>query len=152
MEIEDIIKQTLTVIFQNAKVNSLQLEVVRNETEKTFIITAEITPASIFIGRGGEILDALENIMGAIIRSHEQDHWFVEIDINNYRTEKNFALKELAKKAAHRVLVLKTPVRMDSMNARDRRLIHSEIALYPDLISESEGVPPNRYVVIKYRE
>ena len=76
----------------------------------------------------------------------------MEIDINNYRTEKNFALKELAKKAAHRVLVLKTPVRMDPMNARDRRLIHSEIALYPDLISESEGTPPNRYVVIKYRE
>ncbi|HRV32366.1 MAG TPA: R3H domain-containing nucleic acid-binding protein [Candidatus Paceibacterota bacterium] len=152
MDIEDIIKQVLTTIFQNAKVNDLQLEVTKNETEKKFVITAEITPASIFIGRGGEILDALENVIGSIIRSHTIDRWFVEIDINNYRTEKNFALKELAKKAAHRVLVLKTPVRMDPMNARDRRLIHSEIALYPDLISESEGTPPNRYVVIKYRE
>gem|GEM_PF-4806210 len=49
-------------------------------------------------------------------------------------------------------MVLKTPVRMDPMNARERRLIHSEIALYPDLISESEGEGLNRYVVIKYRD
>jgi predicted RNA-binding protein Jag len=49
-------------------------------------------------------------------------------------------------------LVLKTPVRMDPMNARERRIIHSEIALYPDLISESEGYGQDRYVVVKYRE
>jgi len=38
------------------------------------------------------------------------------------------------------------------MSSRERRIIHSEIALYPDLISESEGSEPRRYVVIKYRE
>lgn len=152
MEIEQIMKEVLNVIFQNAKINEFQVEITKDETEKKFNVSVEIEPASIFIGKGGEMLDVFETILGAIIRTHLPEHWFVEFDVNNYRTERNFAIKELAKKASHKVLVLKTPVRLDPMNARERRIIHSEIALYPDLISESEGYGQNRYVVIKYRE
>ena len=150
MDVEQLIKTVLEAIFQGTKINGFQIEVQKNESDKKYSVSVEIEPASIFIGKGGEMLDVFETIIGSILRTHLQEHWFVEFDVNNYRTERNFILKELAKKAAHRVLVLKTPVRMDPMNARERRLIHSEIALYPDLISESEGYPPDRYVVIKY--
>ena len=152
MDVEQIIEQVLEAIFQSTKINNFQIEVNKSESDKKYNVAVEIEPASIFIGKGGEMLDVFESIIGAILRTHLQEHWFVEFDVNNYRTERNYTLKELAKKAAHRVLVLKTPVRMDSMNPRERRLIHSEIALYPDLISESEGYAPDRYVVIKYRQ
>jgi len=152
MDIEQRMKEVLETIFKNTRINDFQIEISKDESEKKYNVLVEIEPASIFIGRGGEMLDIFETILGAIIRTHSPEHWFIEFDVNNYRTERNFALKELAKKASHRVLVLKTPVRMDPMNARERRIIHSEIALYPDLVSESEGEGANRYVVIKYRE
>lgn len=74
MEIEQIMKEVLNVIFQNAKINEFQVEITKDETEKKFNVSVEIEPASIFIGKGGEMLDVFETILGAIIRTHLPEH------------------------------------------------------------------------------
>jgi len=60
-------------------------------------------------------------------------------------------LQDLAKKTAQRVMIFKTSIRLEPMTARDRKIIHNEISLYPDLTSASEGDNPNRCVIISYR-
>ena len=147
-----LVKKILDTIFQASQITNYNIDIQEAIDDHKISINVDLNPASIFIGKGGDVLDAFEVLISAILQRATNTHWFVEFDINNYRTEKNYILKEIAKKAAHRVLVLKTPVRLEPMSSRERRIIHSEIALYPDLISESEGSEPRRYVVIKYRE
>jgi len=73
----------------------------------------------------------------------------VFFDINNYRLEHEQKLKELAQKAARECSLYKKEIKLPIMTAYERKIIHSELSLRPDIYTESEGEDPNRYVVIK---
>ena len=71
------------------------------------------------------------------------------VDINNYRKEREHIIVELAKAAAKKASVQKQAVKLPAMNAYERRLIHVELAIHPDVKTESEGEGRDRCVIIK---
>jgi spoIIIJ-associated protein len=71
------------------------------------------------------------------------------IDINNYRKEREKLILDIAKAAAQKVLVTKAEVRLPAMNAYERRLVHVELAMRPDVKTESAGEGKDRCVVIR---
>lgn len=71
------------------------------------------------------------------------------IDINNYRKDREELITKLAKAAAKKASVTKQEVPLPSMNAYERRIVHSELAMHPDLKTESAGEGKQRHVVIK---
>ena len=71
------------------------------------------------------------------------------VDINNYRKEREQLLIELAKAAAQKVATTKQEIRLPAMNAYERRLIHVELSIRPDVKTESVGEGKDRGVVIK---
>ena len=146
---EEEIKQILELIFKAARteVTEITVELLPNETK--LLVNIQLREASLFIGKKGDVLKSFDLLFRAYIQNKTKKRWIVDVDINSYKMEHYRKVKETAKKAAHRALVLKIPVRLDPMSAKDRRLIHSELTLYPELVSESEGVDPYRCVVIK---
>gem|GEM_PF-5457339 len=74
MDIEQKMKEVLETIFKHTKIDNFQIEINKDESEKKYNVLVEIEPASIFIGRGGEMLDIFESILGAIIRTHSPEH------------------------------------------------------------------------------
>jgi len=73
----------------------------------------------------------------------------VIVDINNYRKEREKLIVELARAAARRAVVTKEPVHLPAMNAYERRLIHTELSMRPDVATESVGEGRNSYVTVK---
>lgn len=71
------------------------------------------------------------------------------VDINNYRKEREQLLIELAKAAAQKAVATKQEVRLPAMNAYERRLIHVELSIRPDVKTESVGEGKERGVIIK---
>lgn len=71
------------------------------------------------------------------------------VDINNYRKEREKLILEIAKAAAQKVLVTKAEVRLPAMNAYERRLVHVELAMRPDVKTESAGEGKDRCVIIR---
>lgn len=71
------------------------------------------------------------------------------VDVNNYRKERERIIADLAKAAARKVLVLKQEVRLPAMNAYERRLIHVELSMHPQVTTESTGEGSSRCVVVK---
>jgi len=71
------------------------------------------------------------------------------IDINNYLKDREELITKLAKAAAKKASVTKQEVPLPSMNAYERRIVHSELAMHPDLKTESAGEGKQRHVVIK---
>ncbi len=71
------------------------------------------------------------------------------IDVNNYRKDREILIVKLAKAAAKKSSVTKQEVPLPAMNAYERRIVHSELSLHPDLKTESLGEGKQRHVIIK---
>lgn len=76
------------------------------------------------------------------------NHEPVVIDVNNYRREREDLIVKLAKAAARKAALTKEEVSLPAMNAYERRLVHTELAMRPDVTTESVGTI-SRYVVVK---
>ncbi len=70
-------------------------------------------------------------------------------DINNYRQERENLISELARAAAKKVLQTKEHIQLPAMNSYERRIVHVELAIHPEVTTESIGAGKDRYVVIK---
>ncbi|MBI2506538.1 MAG: hypothetical protein HYY99_01425 [Candidatus Colwellbacteria bacterium] len=76
------------------------------------------------------------------------NHYPIVVDVNNYRREREDLIIKLAKAAARKAALEKTDVSLPAMNAYERRLVHTELAMRPDVTTESVGTI-SRYVVVK---
>ncbi len=73
-------------------------------------------------------------------------------DMNNYRKERDNLIVDLAKAAARKAVGTKETVQLPPMNAYERRLVHAELSMRPDVKTESIGEGKDRYIVIKVVE
>ncbi|MBI2633899.1 MAG: hypothetical protein HYW80_01150 [Parcubacteria group bacterium] len=105
--------------------------------------------AGLLIGETGSCLAAWEQVLRARLAKVLSQPAHVIVDINNYRAQKDEELRELAKKSARQAALTKKPVALPIMNAYERKVVHLELALRPDVTTESEGEEPNRKVVVK---
>ncbi len=112
-------------------------------------IDLSVSDAGLIIGEDGENLFAWEQVIRAVAQKLLPDISRISLDVNQYRAMKNESLRELARKAAREAVLKKKPVELPAMNAYERRIIHTELALRPDVMTESYGEDPNRRVVIK---
>lgn len=111
-----------------------------------------VRDGGMLIGNKGAGLAALNHVIKKIVKSGSlaegEDVRFF-LDVNDYQRQKNESLKDLAKIHAQRVRYFKKAVVMQPMSAYDRRVVHSALTEYPDIITESMGEGEERRVVIK---
>ena len=94
-----------------------------------------------------DLVRDLKYITSLLSRRLEQPIY--EVDINNYRKERERLLIELAKAAATKAAATKQDVRLPAMNAYERRLVHVELSMRPDVKTESIGEGQERSVVVR---
>lgn len=94
-----------------------------------------------------EFVKDFKYIVNLIARKENQGLYFV--DVNNYRKERERLIIELAKAAAQKAIVIKGEVKLPAMNAYERRLVHMELSMRPDVKTESIGEGHDRGVVVK---
>lgn len=74
------------------------------------------------------------------------------VDFNNYYREREKLIVELARAGARKASITKREVALPPMNAYERHLVHEELAIRPDVKTESTGEGTERKVIIKYLE
>ncbi len=127
---------------------------ITEETEDGVkVIKVDITGNDIshLIGRHGDTLYAINYIASLIVNRNKDEYKRVYIDVENYRKHREETLVAIANRAAERVAKYKRPVALDPMPASERRIIHSALQSNRNVITESQGVEPNRSVVIKVK-
>lgn len=100
------------------------------------------------IGRGGENLIALQQLVSAITSKKVGRSVHVAIDIEGYRRQREEQLKEMAQRVASRVRATGNAVTLEPMLAYERRIVHLVVQSQQGLKTESVGIEPNRRVVI----
>ena len=99
------------------------------------------------VGDSGEVLDALQELTRLAVQTSLGERSRLMLDIDNFRSNKKIELTELANKIAEEVKSSGEQVKLQPMNAFERKVIHDTIQEL-GLTSESEGEEPNRCVVV----
>src|SRR5260370_447153 len=100
------------------------------------------------IGRGGENLVALQQIVSAITSKTVGRPVHVPVDVEGYRRRREEQLREIARRVAGRVKTTGQAVTLEPMLAYERRIVHLSVQDQPGIKTESLGMDPNRRVVI----
>lgn len=93
------------------------------------------------------VVDSLNHIVQMVAKKNQTKTFF--LDVNNYRRDRENIIAELARAAAKRVSATKEQISLPAMNSYERRLVHVELAIHPDVTTESVGAGRERYVIIK---
>lgn len=107
---------------------------------------------SVLIGKKGHILNSIQIYLRQAIYTALDIYVNVTVDVEGYREKQDFFLEKKVKKIAREVTLSKIDVKLDPMNAYDRKVVHSALQGFKYIDTESEGEEPNRCVVIKYKE
>jgi spoIIIJ-associated protein len=101
------------------------------------------------IGHHGETLDAISYLTDLVANRKSEKHVRVVVDIGGYRRRREGKLRDLAERTADRVESSGEAGRLKQMNPAERRIIHLALKDRPGVSTRSEGVDPDRYVVIE---
>ena len=112
------------------------------------VITLSSTQPTELIGYRGEVLDALQTLVSALANKGKKEYQKVTLDCENYRDKREETLIKLAHKLEEKATTLKREVRLESMSAFERRIIHTALAESQTVTTRSDGKEPDRYVVI----
>ena len=99
------------------------------------------------VGKDGEVLDALQELTRLAVQTASGDRSRLMLDIENFRANRRKELTALAKKLGEEAKSTGKEIKLDPMNAFERKIIHDTIQDM-GLTSESEGEDPRRFVVI----
>ena len=103
------------------------------------------------IGYRGETLYAFQNILSAIAGKGIDKKVRVILDIEGYKEKREKTLEELAQKVAKTVIRTRKPVKLEPMQAYERKIIHSALQQNSKVETESIGEEPNRRIVVSLK-
>jgi len=100
------------------------------------------------IGRKGERLSALQHLVNLML-SRRMGGWTrVLVDVEDYRGRRERQLRDLAERAAARVVETGKMLQLEPMPALERRWVHIALRDNPDVATQSIGEEPNRRIVV----
>ena len=116
--------------------------------DDTIFISVTGSDCGAAIGRHGETLEAISYMTNLIANKHSEQRVHVYLDVGGYRKHREQVIKGLADKAVSRVRRSGRKVTMEAMSPAERRIVHSYLQGVNGVTTHSEGVEPNRCVVV----
>ena len=100
------------------------------------------------VGPNGTTLDALQELTRLAVVQQTGVRSRLMLDIGGWRAKRKADLTEVGTRAAQRVLESGEAVSLAPMTPFERKIVHDAIAAVDGVVSESEGVEPERRVVV----
>jgi spoIIIJ-associated protein len=99
------------------------------------------------VGKDGEVLDAMQELTRLAVQAKTGERSRLMLDIAGYRKGRRRELTEIAEQAIREVRASGSRQALPPMNPFERKVVHDVVA-GAGLVSDSEGVEPERHVVI----
>ena len=104
------------------------------------------------IGKRGQTLDAVQYLASIVQNKETEKHIRVIINAEKYREKREKTLQQLARRLADKCVKSGKSIRLEPMNPYERKVIHSVLQTHPKVTTRSEGVEPNRKVIIELKK
>jgi spoIIIJ-associated protein len=123
----------------------IEIEVSENQAT----VTIQDVGSGLLIGRRGGTLDALQELVRSSVQRQTERRSHVRIDVEGYRARQLEKLRERCREAIAEVRETQAPVKLEPMDAYERKMMHDLAAAAAGVTSASEGAEPRRRVVIR---
>ena len=120
---------------------------VENDRASVAVVEVNDGELSLLVGEGGKTLDALQDLVRLAAARETGHRSRLMLDVAGFRAARRQELQRIAVAAVAEAKAAQGPVRLDPMNAFERKVVHDAVA-EAGLASESEGSDPERYVVV----
>jgi len=129
-------EQLLNSIFESAR---FDVRAAASESDLGCTLSIEGPDCGLLLNQGGELLDALQQILNQAYGRNLPKGQRIVCDANNYRAARESELRAMADHAARQVRATSSPFIFGPMDASERRVIHLSLAEEGDLVTESIG-------------
>lgn len=123
----------------------IEIEVAEDQAT----VTIQDVGSGLLIGRRGATLDALQELVRSSVQRQTERRTHVRVDVEGYRARQLEKLRERCREAIAEVRETNAPVKLEPMDAYERKMMHDLAALAGGVTSASEGAEPRRRVVIR---
>ena len=138
-------KQFLVGLFEKLNVEA-NVEIVEEDEHTKALVSTE--KAGFVIGHRGEMLSAIQYLANIVEQKSNRYAKRVVVDVANYRENRDDSLKDLADRMARKVLKYHKSVKLNPMNAYDRRIVHTYLQNFKGVTTHSVGTEPHRCLII----
>ena len=147
LEAIEMAKAYLTSIATELDIHDLNINMTREG--KYVIFQLESEKAALLIGKRGQTLNSLQQLTQLVLNKSAKQFLLLKLDVENYRERRQVALEQLADRMADKAIRLNQRIEFEPMQSYERKIIHNQLANRIDIETYSEGIEPNRYLVIK---
>ncbi len=99
-------------------------------------------------GTDGEVLDALQELTRLAVQAKTGERSRLMLDVAGFRAARKLELTALADDVIAKVRESGVEVALEPMNPFERKVVHDAVAA-AGLTSDSDGVEPERFVVVR---
>ena len=146
---EDVLEYIKELIKNITKYMGLSVNMEVKKREDNVTISLYSDNNAILIGKDARTLNALTTIIKQAIFNQIGTYYNFVLDVSEYKEKQQFFIERAAKKTAKEVARTKIEAKLEPMNSYERRIVHNVLTNFRGVYTESEGVEPHRYVVIK---
>ncbi len=119
----------------------------KNEAVRIDIETEEET--GLLIGRHGETIEAIQSILGMMLKKKTGDWVRIIVDVGGWREKQEERLRDLATQTAERAKETGEGQPLYNLSPAQRRIIHLTFVDDSDIETESVGEDEERYLIIR---
>lgn len=149
--LESALIERVTLEVAQQLFGSLRLHFVlnwRQEERPTLWLSLRGGDAEELVGPGARTLDEIQYLVRLLVHRLADGNYNLVVDADGYRERRRSNLETMARKAAERAVQSGRTVRLRSMPASERRLIHMTLQTDPRVQTESVGTGHDRAVTI----
>ncbi|MFL5958917.1 MAG: RNA-binding cell elongation regulator Jag/EloR [Gaiellaceae bacterium] len=145
----DQVADTRSLVARIVAALGVDATVDAREEAETVVVTCSGPEVGLLIGRHGQTIDAIQYLLNAIgWRAHGEERREVLVDAAGYRARRKATLEALALRVADRVRDSGEREELEPMTAVERKVVHLRLKDVDGVATTSEGLEPNRYVVV----
>jgi spoIIIJ-associated protein len=135
------------------RLSGLGVEVEVVTSTKLIQLFLSSDDSSLLIGRHGQMLDAMQGLVGTMTDRQTTDRTPIVLDVDGYRGRRHEFLTRLADKLSHKVRETGKPATTPPLALGERRILYERFKLEVDLEAISRNHEGDRKVmVLKPRE
>ena len=149
---EDVLEHIKDMLREITNYMGVKVNMEVKKRDETITISLYSDNNAILIGKNARTLDALNTIIRQSIYNEIGEYYKFVLDVSEYKEKQQFLLEKAAKQTAREVGRTKIEAKLEPMNSYERRIVHNALTNNKYVYTESEGVEPHRYVVIKPKE